>query len=51
MHMSSIFLANLVVLQVYGREMAIGAKIGQIGAEILEAEKVRQQASAVVLAS
>ena len=46
-HISSIFQANLVVLQVYGREMAIRASSGQFGAKLSEAEINEQQVGTI----
>ena len=50
-HISSIFLANSVVLQVHGREMMIGTKIRRFGAELMKAETYGQKASTTVPAS
>ena len=45
-HFSSVFLANLVVLHVYGQEKAIRAKTRQFGAKMARAAKNWQQAGA-----
>ena len=46
-----IFLANLIVLQVYGQEMAIRARNRKVGAKITETTIIGQQSGATELAA